>query len=97
MYRYTEMQKISSLRKEYDYLVGWGAGREEFFVHYNPAMYRLDYMIDIKESYHGKIICGVQISDRQILKELRGQGKICVIIYPNAEYEIIEQSQRISG
>ena len=93
MYRYTEMQKISFLRKKYKYLVGWGAGREEFFRHYNPAMYHLDYMVDINEAYHGKTICGVQISDRQILKGLKDQGKICVIIYPNAEYEIMEQAR----
>lgn len=91
MYRYTEKTKISFLRKEYKYLVGWGAGRDEFFLRYNPAMYHLDYMIDINESYHGKIICGVQISDKKVLKELKGKGKICVIIYPNSEYEIIEQ------
>ena len=91
MYRHTEMRGAHDLRNEYKYLVGWGAGKEEYFMHYNPAMYHLDYMIDINEAYHGKTICGVQISGKQILKELKDQGKICVIIYPNAEYEIIEQ------
>ena len=91
MYRHTEMRRAHDLRNEYKYLVGWGAGKEEYFMHYNPAMYHLDYMIDINEAYHGKTICGVQISGKQILKELKDQGKICVIIYPNAECEIIEQ------
>lgn len=93
MKRYITRQTITFLRNEYKYLVGWGAGRDEFFRRYNPAMYQLDYMIDSKNCYFGDI-CGIKISSEAILDGLKDRGRICFIIYPNAELEIIEQIQQ---
>ena len=46
MIQYTKMQDIEYLKDNYDYLVGWGVGRDEFLGRYNPSLYHLDYMID---------------------------------------------------
>lgn len=93
MYRYLKKTSFESLRKTHKYLVGWGAGQDEYFKRYNISMYKLDYMIDTKESYIGKIICGMKICSKEILKTLNVSEKICFIIFPNVELEIIEQIQ----
>ncbi len=47
--RYTCKTNINELRTSYDYLVGWGAGRDEYDRRYNLSLYQLDYMIDVKK------------------------------------------------
>ena len=90
MKRYTKRMHVDELRTKYDHLIGWGAGKDEFLTRYNPSLYRLDYMIDGKDNYVGEIRCGMKISSKAILKELVGR-KICFVIYPHAEDEIVQQ------
>ncbi len=93
MIQYTKMQDIEYLKDNYDYLVGWGVGRDEFLGRYNPSLYHLDYMIDGRDHCVGQIKCGMKISPKSVLNEIKDKGTICFIIYPNPELEIIQQIQ----
>ena len=87
--RYIEKTKIEVLRNSYQYLVGWAPGIE-FYKRYNPNMYKLDFMIDGLNNSLGEVICGIEISPASILEKLKDE-KTCVIIYHNAENEILDQ------
>ena len=91
--RYTCKTNINELRTSYDYLVGWGAGRDEYDRRYNLSLYQLDYMIDAAEENWGKIRCGIMMESQEILKNLVGK-KVCFIIYPNIELEIMPEIEK---
>ena len=91
--RYTCKTNINELRTSYDYLVGWGAGRDEYDRRYNLSLYQLDYMIDAAKENWGKIRCGIKMESQEILKNLVGK-KVCFIIYPNIELEIMPEIEK---
>ena len=88
--KYLKRTKVEELRKKYDLLIGWGNGAIEFERKYNPAMYKLDYMINGQGKNVGDIICGCKISGPDVLKDI-SEKKVCVIIYPNIEQECLDQ------
>lgn len=61
--RYTKITSAEELRKKYDVLIGWGAGRDAFSKCYNPFGYKLDVMIDTARNLQGMIINGIKIED----------------------------------
>lgn len=86
--RIKEKTKFNDLRAKYDYLIGWGAAKEEFEKRYTPFMYKLDYMID---SYREEdIICGTKIYNKTILEDVDKHSNICFVIFPNLEDVIVE-------
>lgn len=93
--RYTEKTDIHELRQKYDYLIGWGVGRKEYCLRYNPSLYQLDYLIDGLDREVGSVICGMKVSPKSILKKFMKDSnpkrKICFILFPNPEYEILAQ------
>lgn len=81
---------VEELRNMYDLLIGWGTEGLEFEKRYNPSMYKLDYLINGKGENVGNVACGTIIRGVDALKEIKNK-KICVIIYPNKEMEILNQ------
>lgn len=94
--RYTCKTKIEDLRNNHDLLIGWGAASNEFERRYNPSYYKLDYMIDADNSKRGDKVCGIRIDSKDILKDFKGK-KICFVLFPNLEQEIIEQITEYIG
>jgi len=91
--RYTKITSAEELRKKYDVLIGWGAGRDAFSKCYNPFGYKLDVMIDTARNLQGMIINGIKIeAPSQVVKYK--DKKICLIIFPNLEEEIIAEAEQ---
>lgn len=91
--RYTKKVKYEELREKYDYIIGWGTPKNEFKSRYNPFMYKLDFVINGQNRDVGKIICGIKVYGIDKLKEVE-ESKVCVVIAPNIEYEIIKQIEK---
>lgn len=90
--RYLEKTDAKVLREKYDYLIGWGVARLEFCERYNPFMYKLDYLIDKSEKCVGKFYGGMEVKsiDDVLSKSELKNKKVCFIIYPNVELEVID-------
>lgn len=86
----TSKISITELRKKYDVLIGWGVGRNEYIRKYNPYMFSMDYMIDINKELEGKIICGMKISNIDILEKLADKH-VCFIVFPNIEQAVDQE------
>lgn len=93
MMRYTKMTSARELRGKYDGLIGWGAGRDAFSKCYNPFLYKLDVMVDAAEALKGQTINGMKIESPSQLTEYKDK-KICLVIFPNLEDEIIAEAER---
>lgn len=89
--RYTKKINLEDLTENYDVMVGWGVGEEEFCKQYNPFLYKLDYMIDKNVCLQGQTFNGIVVSNPKVLSELKGK-KVCIIIFPNLENEIIQNA-----
>ena len=85
----TTKTSAEELKKKYDVLIGWGAGRNEYVRKYNPCLFAMDYMIDMDKQLEGKVICGMKISDIGILEKLADKY-VCFIVFPNIE-KVVEQ------
>ncbi|MCR2049394.1 hypothetical protein NSB25_19215 [Acetatifactor muris] len=89
----TKRIPIEELREKYDVLVGWGVGRNEYLLKYNPYLFSLDYMIDIDRRLEGKTICGMKISNVDILDRIRDKY-ICFIVFPNIEQAVEQEASK---
>lgn len=89
------IEKISAnkIREIYDCVIGWGAGRMEFEKRYHPFLWPMDYMIDEKDGQQGKLICGMEICNKAVLKNLTDR-RLCVIIFPNVEDDVIQELEK---
>lgn len=53
----------------------------------------MDYMIDKNSEIEGKVICGMRISNVDILKELYDKS-VCFIVFPNIEEEVMREVEK---
>lgn len=81
----------SGITGKNDVLVGWGVGRKEYLLKYNPYLFPLDYMIDIDRRVEGRTICGMKISNVDILDKMRDKY-ICFIVFPNIEQAVEQEA-----
>lgn len=84
---------VAELRNKYDVLIGWGVGKNAYVRKYNPCLFSMDYMIDTNKELEGKIICGMKISNIDILEEMADK-KICFIVFPNIEQAVNQEVSR---
>lgn len=84
---------VAELRNKYDVLIGWGVGKNAYVRKYNPCLFSMDYMIDTNKELEGKIICGMKISNIDILEEMADK-KICFIVFPNIEQAVNQEASR---
>lgn len=89
--KYTRVTSWDKIKKEYDYVIGWGSG-PLFQMNYNPHVFKLAVVIDGMKKNIGQEINGVSIKGEEYLEEL--EGKILVIIYSIYEQEIVEQIKK---
>ena len=89
----TSRVSAEELREKYDMLIGWGAAKNEYMRKYNPCLFPLDYMIDINKELEGKIICGMKISNVDILEKL-ANDHVCFIIFPNIEQAVDQKASK---
>ena len=89
----TKKVQTSELRGKYDVLIGWGCSKNEFILKYNPWLFPLDYMIDMNPGYHGKTICGMTISNVDILEKF-AEHSVCFIVFPNIEQAVDEEAKK---
>ncbi len=92
--RYTKKTSIEEIRRTHDVVIGWGNSAVQFERYYNPALYKLDGIINGESIHIGKVVCGCTINPPEYLKQFSGE-RICVIIYPNIENRCLEQIQEI--
>lgn len=93
--RYTKKTSIEEIRATHDVVIGWGNSVVQFERYYNPALYKLDGMINGESLHIGKVICGCTINPPEYLEEFVGK-RICIIIYPNIENVCLEQIKKIA-
>lgn len=92
--KYISRTHINDLRKKYEYIIGWGNGAIEFEQHYNPSMYKLDYMVNGQGKNVDEKVCGCRIYGPELVRELQ-EKKICVVIYPNIEQTCLNQIREL--
>ena len=88
--RYIEKTKYDTLKKRYEYIVGWGTSLVEFERQYRPDRYKLDCMVNGAGCSIGETICGCIIEAPDAVKRF-AESKVCVVVYPNIENVIFPQ------
>lgn len=86
----TSRISAAELREKYDVLIGWGVGRNEYIRKYNPFLFPMDYMIDINKELEGKTICGMKVSNTDILEKV-ADNHVCFIVFPNIEQSVEQE------
>lgn len=82
------------MKENYDLVIGWGVGKNEYEKRYSPLMYKLDYMIDGMGKCVGNVVCGNKVYDKDILNEIIDK-KILFVVYPNIENSVIDFANKI--
>lgn len=93
--KYTKKTSIEEIRATHDVVIGGGNSIVQFERFYNPALYKLDGLINGQSRNVGKTVCGYTINPPEYLERFAGK-RICVIIYPNIENECLEQIGKIA-
>lgn len=50
----------------------------------------MDYMIDINKELEGKTICGMKVSNTDILEKV-ADNHVCFIVFPNIEQSVEQE------
>ena len=86
--KYLQHTKISSVRNEYDNIIGWGTG-PIFKMNYRKEYFGLDFLVDGTGKQVGETIFDIPVKNENALDGL--SGKTLIVIYAIYEHEIIGQ------